>query len=973
MSSHLAILRAVLSAAAALAWTATAGAQCLVDIGTGYDEAAGAVLAAGSLDDDYTVDGGGGPAAAFTGGPAQGFPVPPWVENDEASLWISPTVNSLAAPGTYTFEIRFEVPDDAPAGLVTLEGRLTADDQLTNLIVNETPTGFQASGFNAWTSLPSGFGQGLFRNGENVLKFVVSNGGDAPNPCGLRVQACATVPEARARPYDLSTGFDRSVPSVLPNGAPDTAYVLTGPEGSGIGPGPAVVVNDDAFPIPPWLGTSVQSKWIGPAPDSNGPPGIYRYAISIDLPPEVDAEFASIGGGFAADDAVRDVIVNGVSTGVSGAGFGALTAFPAAAGRGLFATGANVVEFLVENGGDAPGPTGLRVDAVVLTCPAAEPPAVSPSDFFIDTGFDQAAGALIGNGLPDDNYQLVLPPGSETCRIAAAVVNDNAFPIPPWIASTAQSKWIGPAADSNGSGGLFAYRIRVDVPEGIDASALRLLGSWTSDNAGIGIFVNGVSTGVAGDGNFTVFAPFPASAGLGLFRTGENVIEFRVENAGAGPTGLRVEGVVGQGTRPGDLSTGIGVRNIGPVGVGSAEGRYAAQDPDSNPVALQVLAPAPGWIENAPASKWIGPASPGSALAYTLAFDLGGEVNPNRVALEGGFASAPAGAAALLNGQPLGLSSGDPASLTAFPVGAGTGLFVQGTNVLSFALAAPEAGVPSGLRVDARWVQAAAANPLDISTGFDEVSGSVLAPGELDPGYVMVLPDASEAAATVVAGAPIPPWAANTVSSAWIGSAEAGGNGEPGEYRFRTTVALAAGEAERAYLSGGSTADDGVNDVLVNGQSTGFASQSGFGALTMFPADFGLGLFREGENTIEFVVSNAGAAANPFGLRVDAVVALKAPAGGSQRPGDCNQDNKLDISDGVCLLGYLFLGQPAELPCEGGTADDEGNRLLVDSNGDAKVDLSDAVRVFGYLFLGDPPPALGTECVAIPGCPEVCR
>ncbi|MBI4600389.1 MAG: tetratricopeptide repeat protein [Planctomycetes bacterium] len=97
------------------------------------------------------------------------------------------------------------------------------------------------------------------------------------------------------------------------------------------------------------------------------------------------------------------------------------------------------------------------------------------------------------------------------------------------------------------------------------------------------------------------------------------------------------------------------------------------------------------------------------------------------------------------------------------------------------------------------------------------------------------------------------------------------------------------------------------------------------------------------------------------------------PAGGRQLPGDANQDGKLDLSDAVWLLGHLFLGTFAALPCEGGTASSPGpgELALLDSNGDGRIDLSDAVRVLGFLFGGSAPPILGVECVPIPGCPEV--
>ncbi|MBI4601215.1 MAG: hypothetical protein HY721_04560 [Planctomycetes bacterium] len=94
--------------------------------------------------------------------------------------------------------------------------------------------------------------------------------------------------------------------------------------------------------------------------------------------------------------------------------------------------------------------------------------------------------------------------------------------------------------------------------------------------------------------------------------------------------------------------------------------------------------------------------------------------------------------------------------------------------------------------------------------------------------------------------------------------------------------------------------------------------------------------------------------------------------GGLRIPGDGNQDGKLDLSDGIFLLGFLFQGTVSELPCGDGTLATAGNRLLLDSNGDASLDLSDAVAVFGYLFLGSKPPVLGTDCVPMLDCSDRC-
>ena len=100
---------------------------------------------------------------------------------------------------------------------------------------------------------------------------------------------------------------------------------------------------------------------------------------------------------------------------------------------------------------------------------------------------------------------------------------------------------------------------------------------------------------------------------------------------------------------------------------------------------------------------------------------------------------------------------------------------------------------------------------------------------------------------------------------------------------------------------------------------------------------------------------------------------LRIPKGGGQLPSDCNQDATLDLSDAICLLGNLFLGTPAVLPCEGGEASSPGNVALLNANGDELgVDVSDAVYLLNFLFLGGADPALGTKCVAIAGCPNAC-
>lgn len=98
-----------------------------------------------------------------------------------------------------------------------------------------------------------------------------------------------------------------------------------------------------------------------------------------------------------------------------------------------------------------------------------------------------------------------------------------------------------------------------------------------------------------------------------------------------------------------------------------------------------------------------------------------------------------------------------------------------------------------------------------------------------------------------------------------------------------------------------------------------------------------------------------------------------APLGGLQRPGDANQDGAVDISDAVSLLFHLFLEDGRPLPCGGAGIASGGNLRLLDGNGDGAVDLGDAISALAALFQGGPPHVLGTRCVRLEGCPDVCR
>ncbi len=118
------------------------------------------------------------------------------------------------------------------------------------------------------------------------------------------------------------------------------------------------------------------------------------------------------------------------------------------------------------------------------------------------------------------------------------------------------------------------------------------------------------------------------------------------------------------------------------------------------------------------------------------------------------------------------------------------------------------------------------------------------------------------------AGFPIPPWLANGPGSKWLApqASQTVGN-QPGDYTYRITFNLAGLEPSTAVITGRWSSDNTGPAVLLNGVSTGGTSDGNFGALgNTFTINSG---FVDGANTLDFVVNNAGTAANPTGFRAE--------------------------------------------------------------------------------------------------------
>jgi len=161
------------------------------------------------------------------------------------------------------------------------------------------------------------------------------------------------------------------------------------------------------------------------------------------------------------------------------------------------------------------------------------------TDLF-STGVD-ASGAALLPGVADPHYALTSQP---TSGLSATTVLADGFPIPPWVANSSTSTWIGPGTDNAvGPGGLYTYETTFTVPALANLATVLVTGLYAVDNQAIDIVLNGTSVGAGQlSTGYNAFTPFTISSDFVL---GLNTLEFVLRNAGTGPTGLRVDSIRG--------------------------------------------------------------------------------------------------------------------------------------------------------------------------------------------------------------------------------------------------------------------------------------------------------------------------------------------------------------------------------------------------------------------------------------------
>jgi hypothetical protein len=484
--------------------------------------------------------------------------------------------------------------------------------------------------------------------------------------------------------------------------------------------------------------------------------------------------------------------------------------------NGVAVTGATT-EFLtlndIQKAADADYSLMVANSSGSVTSAVAHLTVYEPIPDLYNTGVDNNHVGLADDST-DPHYQLILNP--DTGSTNAIVEDSTVYPISTatWMVDTATSRWIGPEFNTGSSaGGNYVYRTVIDLT-GRDPSTLIINGQWASDNTGTDIQVNGHSTGNPQCLTFASFTAFNIYGTNGLFVAGTNNIDFLVNNAGQGYTGLRVEIIRSNVRIPPGIPPTILTAPVGQTATVGDTITFTATANGTAPLSYQ-------WEEN-------GVAIPGqTTLSLTLT---------NVTTADSGFYS-------ILVSNSVGSTNSPAAALNvayrAIPsICFGTGVAADGTL-----LAAPA--------VDPHYILAASADPnfpgpdaIVISNAWPIASGVWALNG---PNSVWIAPQADQSGTTYTNGT-------------------YGGNAE-GDYDYETSFDLTGQNLSMVFISGGWATDNTGTDILVNGVSSGNTNGS-FSILTPFILTATNGLVA-GPNTLDFLVNNAPSTPNPTGLRVD--------------------------------------------------------------------------------------------------------
>lgn len=201
----------------------------------------------------------------------------------------------------------------------------------------------------------------------------------------------------------------------------------------------------------------------------------------------------------------------------------------------------------------------LAGSALALAVSAVQ---ATPLPSLYNTGVASSNAVLATPGTVDAHYTLVSSPYGSTPT--AAYVST----LTPYRGAPGDTQYIGPDANllQGFLTGGYVYATGFELA-GLDLATVSLSGRLLADDD-VQIFLNGHDTGVSFTTAYMDFHDFSVSSG---FVAGHNVLEFRLENSGGGPTGLAVSalGVTGQAAaavpEPGSFAlaaTGLGAAGL---------------------------------------------------------------------------------------------------------------------------------------------------------------------------------------------------------------------------------------------------------------------------------------------------------------------------------------------------------------------------------------------------------------------------
>ena len=171
----------------------------------------------------------------------------------------------------------------------------------------------------------------------------------------------------------------------------------------------------------------------------------------------------------------------------------------------------------------------------VATMLIATPASSAEITGLFNTGVDRS-GSVLSQGSVDPNYSI-LETGTSPETIFLRPVHGN------YVPNDSDSAWIWQDSDGSPNGIHRTFRTTFDL-SGFDPSTASISGSWTADNYGRDILINGISTGqITSRGNeaFKVLTDFSIDSG---FVSGLNTLDFVVDDAG-GVAGFRVDNISG--------------------------------------------------------------------------------------------------------------------------------------------------------------------------------------------------------------------------------------------------------------------------------------------------------------------------------------------------------------------------------------------------------------------------------------------